>query len=360
MRALFNRDRFSSVGVDSRLHDYTYDHEVFEDLQVWLTVITHRLVQLFQRHGAVEIHLPLLIPDTHSLSPFHSTFKPARLLDPNGIMVRLPTHNLLAMARNATRRQLERHKRYHVGERYNEHQQEGQPKSFAELTFDIISPFRSPAAEAEILDVVDKVLAEFKGARNPAFADYELHISHEGVLATILEAVPERPRADLERLFQDVGAVWSTDKKARLARLPIARHTLDELEQNCCIADDFAIVKRKLLEMFTTNKSRSRLTPALDELEAIIRLADAAGVKRNIIFRPTLARHPEMFRGGFFFEVVKAPRGIAKKPSSSQREVLAWGGRFDCLRRRGSIHLASVPPPSVRDRCRRSIKRCMA
>ena len=333
VRSLFSPNRFSSAGVDSRLHDYTYDHDEVDDLQVWLTVINQRLIQLFQRHGAVETHLPLLIPDTHSLSSFHSTFAPARLLDPNGIMVRLPTHNLLAMARNATRRQIERIKRYHVGERYNAHKDEGQPKTYGELTFDIISPFRSYAAEAEALDVVDKVLAEFKGAKSPAFADYELHVSHEGVWATIMEAVPERVRVDLADLFQDAGATWSADKKARLARLPIPKNMLDEIEQSCCVADDFSIVKKGLQAAFTTNKSRVKLAPALQELEEVIHLAKSAGVTRNILFRPTLARHPEMFRAGFFFEVVKGKRAAAKDNiyGAEGREVLAWGGRYDCL-----------------------------
>jgi translation initiation factor 2-alpha kinase 4 len=321
--ALFNPDRRAYAGTDSRLDDYTYDNAHDDDLQVWLTVISQRLTQLFQRHGAVETHLPLLIPDTTLLSVFPSTYKPAKLLDPTGKLVRLPTHNLLAMARNVTRRQIERIKRYHVGARYNA-RFEGQPSAYSEMTFDIISPLRSTAAEAEVLDVVDKVLAEFKGARSPAFADYELHVSHEGVLATIMGAVPDRARLELTKLFRDAGAHWPGDAqhRAKLASMGIPKPLVDELD-SCFVADEFGVVRAKLQAVFTSNVSRRRLAPALEELESVVRLAHAAGVERRIIFRPTLARHAEMFRGGFLFEVVR--RGKAT------REVLAWGGRFDSL-----------------------------
>jgi hypothetical protein len=49
----------------------------------------------------------------------------------------------------------------------------------AGLSFDIVSPIRSGVAEAELLDVVDKVISEFRGMRGSAPVDYEFHISHE-------------------------------------------------------------------------------------------------------------------------------------------------------------------------------------
>jgi translation initiation factor 2-alpha kinase 4 len=134
--ALFNRSlRTYSTAADNRHDDYTYDNEHDDELQVWLTVVIQRLVQLFQRHGAVETYLPLLIPETTLLSAFPNpvTLKPAKLLDPTGKLTRLPSSDLLAMARSATRRQIERIKRYHVGHRYSEHLAGGQPAVAGEL-----------------------------------------------------------------------------------------------------------------------------------------------------------------------------------------------------------------------------------
>jgi translation initiation factor 2-alpha kinase 4 len=136
INSLFNRSlRTYSSTADNRHDDYTFDNEHDDELQVWLTIVIQRLVQLFQRHGAVETYLPLLIPETTLLNAFPTPvqLKPAKLLDSTGKMTRLPSSDLLAMARSATRRQIERIKRYHVGRRYNEHPAGGQPSVAGEL-----------------------------------------------------------------------------------------------------------------------------------------------------------------------------------------------------------------------------------
>ena len=119
--------------MDNRLDNYTYDNDVDEELQVWLSVVIQRLVDLFQRHGAVETYLPLLIPETTLLSAFPD-LSPVRMLDQNGKIVQLPSSELLAMARTATRRRIERIKRYHVGYRYADHPAGGQPRATGDLT----------------------------------------------------------------------------------------------------------------------------------------------------------------------------------------------------------------------------------
>lgn len=136
--SLFNRaSRSYTATADNRHDDYTFDNEHDDELQIWLTVVVQRLVQLFQRHGAVETSLPLLIPETALLSafPVPPTGKPARLLDQSGKITRLPFSDLLVMARSATRRQIERIKRYHVGHRYSEHPAGGQPVVTGELRY---------------------------------------------------------------------------------------------------------------------------------------------------------------------------------------------------------------------------------
>jgi translation initiation factor 2-alpha kinase 4 len=68
--------------------------------------------------------------------------------------------------------------------------------------------------------------------------------------------------------------------------------------------------------------ARRKLAGPLDELETIISLARACGVTRKILFRPTLSRGAECFRGGFIFECVRRGRG---------GDAVAFGGRYDSL-----------------------------
>ena len=134
LSALFDPHHYSySKSIDNRLDDYTYDNQIDDELQVWLSVVVQRLIELFQRHGAVETYLPLLVPETTLLSAFPD-LTPIRVLDQTGKIVQLPSSGLMAMARTAARRSIERIKRYHIGYRYADHPAGGQPRASGDLT----------------------------------------------------------------------------------------------------------------------------------------------------------------------------------------------------------------------------------
>jgi translation initiation factor 2-alpha kinase 4 len=66
--------------------------------------------------------------------------------------------------------------------------------------------------------------------------EYEFHISHESVLATILSHVPERHRSDVLKCFKDIGSgLGFTESRLKLAAIPgLSKALHDDLEQ-CCI-----------------------------------------------------------------------------------------------------------------------------
>ncbi|ODN77808.1 hypothetical protein L202_04931 [Cryptococcus amylolentus CBS 6039] len=325
---LFDPPSHNITEVNHRLVDYTFDNDPDDHLQVWLTVVIQRLVDLFQRHGAVETYLPLLIPETNLLDAFED-LEPVRLIEKSGQVVQLPSSDVLAMGRSATRRQIERIKRYHVGHKYTSHHLGGQPVVAGELSFDIVSPIRSAAAEAELLEVVDKLISEFRGMRGSSSIEYEFHISHETVLSLILGLVPERadkPRLKLLEQFRQLGASNSANGQSQSRNLlgniaGLSRTLMDELEQ-CCIAGDFDVVRKRLETLFASGPAKRRLAGAMDDMAKVIDATRACGVQRKILFRPTLAKHSEFFRGGLMFECVR--RG-------KQKEVVAYGGRYDSL-----------------------------
>jgi translation initiation factor 2-alpha kinase 4 len=125
----------SARQADDKLLDFTYDNDNDDELQVWLSVVVQRLVDLFQRHGAVDDFVPLLMRETNLLAVFPD-LNPVRLMDRAGQIVQLPCSGMLALARSAARRQIERIKRYTTGRaRYSEHPAGGQPKVIGELRF---------------------------------------------------------------------------------------------------------------------------------------------------------------------------------------------------------------------------------
>ncbi|WVQ95416.1 hypothetical protein IAU59_002513 [Kwoniella sp. CBS 9459] len=330
LNALFDKSSQAfSREDDDRIPDYLYDdNEVDDQLQIWRTVILQRLIELFQRHGAVESYLPLLIPETSLITCFpQSDPGPVRLLDTRGAVIQLPSSDLLAMARSATRRQIERIKRYHVGTRYGPDAAGFQPNISGELSFDILSPIRSGAAEAELLEVLDKVISEFRGLTGSSAVEYDFHISHESVLKTILSTIPDRPDqprskilADFKRIAVNRPVSTSTPARTSLNPIPgISKSIMDDLEQ-CCVVDVFDKVRTRLETLFPSSKAR--LASAFEDMDNVMKLARSFGVNRRILFRPTLAKHSEFFRGGLMFECVK--RG-------KHKEVIAFGGRYDSL-----------------------------
>lgn len=99
-------------------------------------------------------------------------------------------------------------------------------------SFDIVSPLRSAAAEVEMIEVVDKVIAEFRGGKSaPEDSGYEFYINHESgkfmlvsrgrnqsfeadftVLSAILDLVPIAYRSRALLVFRMIGVDFSHEK----------------------------------------------------------------------------------------------------------------------------------------------------
>jgi eukaryotic translation initiation factor 2-alpha kinase 4 len=174
----------ASAGKSALLEDaldFTYDDRqdsLVSDNEPWQRLVKERLVQLFRRHGAVDLPTPLLAPVT-GLTAIDKS-KAARLLDESGHLVsfahcpicmtcrcdrpssiladtrcnqvQLPSDGSMSFARYISRKAIDRMKRYHFGSRYQSSASGGQPRSAGEARYDIISPLRSMASEAEMLE----------------------------------------------------------------------------------------------------------------------------------------------------------------------------------------------------------------
>jgi translation initiation factor 2-alpha kinase 4 len=91
----------------------------------------------------MEVYLPLLLPETTLLNPYPEK-SPVRLLDVGGRFVRLPSSNLVGMARSTSRQRIERIKRYVAAQRYSELAAGGQPGTHMELWY--VPSFMTTAA----------------------------------------------------------------------------------------------------------------------------------------------------------------------------------------------------------------------
>lgn len=128
-------------------------------------------------------------------------------------------------------------KRYQFGCRYSDVTVTGgQPKAIGEANFDIISPFRSMASEAELLGIVDKVITEFRGFST---YNFQLHVSHHILLDLLLEAVPMHARQDVRTILAELGTHFSVHavrhRITEIVRLP--KQVLDDIEACLVISE---------------------------------------------------------------------------------------------------------------------------
>lgn len=302
----------SSSGMVS---DYTYDNTKSQlTSSPWTRVVKDRLAKIFERHGAVELQTPLLTPSA-SLARFHS-IKSVNLLDRYGTLVTLPCNGRLSFARYASRKGIERIKRYQLGPRYSDMQGGGQPRAVGEANFDIVSPLRSMAVEAEMLEVVDRVITEFQALST---GGYEFHVSHGNLLAIMLGKVAEASQATVKAIFEEFAETQSgVHAKQRLSHC-LPKPAVEELEQ-FLILDDSAEVKQRFLAIFPL--SRPQIDQAFYEIDALLSFARKFGVSRRIRISPTMVRQSELYEGSLMFQCVKR---------SQPKEVIAIGGRYDSL-----------------------------
>lgn len=144
--------------------------------------------------------------------------------------VQLPNDGLLAFARHASHIGLERMKRYQFGCRYSDVTVTGgQPKATGEANFDIISPFRSMASEAELLGITDKIITEFRGL---ATYNFQLHVSHQLLLDVLLDCIPSHARNDVKAILAELGTSFSMHavRQKILEKVRLGKQTLDDIE----------------------------------------------------------------------------------------------------------------------------------
>ncbi|BEI98202.1 hypothetical protein CcaverHIS631_0305010 [Cutaneotrichosporon cavernicola] len=285
--ALFETDAKSKYHMDNRTEDYTYDNEHDDTLFSWQTVVNGRIKKLFRRHGAMEVYLPLLLPETTLLKPYPER-SPVRLLDSGGRFVRLPSSNLVGMARSTSRQRIERIKRYAATQRYTELPAGGQPGTHTELC---------------------------------AVVDYEFHVSHESILAALLSTCPSQMRSKVLKAFKGpaTGVAFGHSRPSLSSISGLPSNCIYDIEKVSPV-DEFDAVKEVLEETYP--QLRRKFAFAFEEIQTTIRLARSSGVKRKILFRPTLSKHCEYYRGGIMFECVR---------NSKHSEVLGYGGRHDSL-----------------------------
>ncbi|KAL4096117.1 hypothetical protein PRIC1_009481 [Phytophthora ramorum] len=192
--------------------DYTYDHlesvkmRIYETQLRTKTYVRNVLQKVFERHGAVEMSTPLLMPrlsESFNGITLNAAPNAPLMLDGNGVSVSLPFDLTERLARFVARHNVSRLKCFQFDRVYRKGVGGGHPREFTESDFDIIwddgGSFRF--LELEGLEVVSGVIK----ALPSCLGSYYMRFNDARVTRGILDLcrVPTSARREVLRLLSN-------------------------------------------------------------------------------------------------------------------------------------------------------------
>ena len=318
LAALFS----SKQGEETVVKDYTYDMPSgpslsSSDLLLQKTV-KEKLTELFRRHGAVETHRPLLIPN----SRYYSNAA-ARLLDASGTLVQLPYDLTLPNARLLAKHAPVARKTYAFADVYRGALVSSHPKSHGEVDFDIVSYDNLDLAlrEAEVIKVMDEIIDIFPSLDSAKMC---FHIGHSHLLDSILTicGITEDKWGVVKEILSKLNiGQWTWAKIRNELRAPgiaIASTSLDDL-----VRFDFRDTFEKAIpQLRSFLRNTDELESTFLHLEAVITYLSRFKVKRKVYINPLSSLNEKFYGGSILFQCIF---------STKNRSVLAAGGRYDHL-----------------------------
>ncbi|SGY15170.1 BQ5605_C013g07278 [Microbotryum silenes-dioicae] len=308
--ALFNQT------VEDRIRkDFSYDFYDGEGAKVdndpYAELVRDKLSRIFRQKGAVSMDSPLLMPHSN----IYGARDPVRLLDSDGTVACLPFHLNIPFCRMVARdTSLTRLKRWTIAPVYRHTKAGGQPRAVLNAAFDIVTDAVTAATEAEILIVVEEILAAFP------LTGQKVHVlNHSKLLDAVVDRVPEKQREAVLEVLQQHGRLQRSWVKTSSELLKIPGVTK-------AMCDEFGLLNTSgtLAEIRSLVVDSPRLKHVVqegfDELQEILNFSQQLGIK-NIKISPLLATNWDFHRDGVLFETHHI-RG-------KMREVVAAGGRFD-------------------------------
>ncbi|KAJ3020381.1 UNVERIFIED_CONTAM: hypothetical protein HDU68_010217, partial [Siphonaria sp. JEL0065] len=299
-----------------------------------LTRVHSKILSIFQKHGSVEVATPILIPcgsfvgsDGNRSSDTNKN--PVKLIDTSGMVVQLPYDLTVPYARYIGRQKnITILKRFTFDRVYRASQVGGQPGSFIECDFDIVSKSTNMMVpDAEVISVALEVIEA-----TCSFADPEVQVilNHGLILDVCLEILQipiELRKAACNVLeYLDKPYTWLQTRNQLLKTAKLTRTAVDELEALFAIKSDFepAIAR---FEDFLATAATHTLFPscstAISALKLIYKNLTNLGVKYKMLFSPLLSHNSAYYKTGIFFQIALV-RG-------KRIDILAAGGRYDSL-----------------------------
>ncbi|KAI9098889.1 kinase-like domain-containing protein [Phlyctochytrium arcticum] len=320
-----------------RHKDFTYEfNSNAQDMDQMSGLVTARVyahaLRIFQRHGAVHLPAPLLMPKSDLYDP-PSLKKPVELLDSSGNIVHLPYDLTAPFARLVARCSQTIGplplKRFTIEPVYRCNTVGGQPRSVLECDFDIVTTHLSNMCpEAEVIKVVMELL-ECVATRGAHPAQLEIRINHcsllDAVLDTCLVPIDARLRRRVYHILEQLEKPMSWSQvRSHLAQaatgLPAA--SLSLLEKFHHARGPFEAAA-KTFDALVDPRLEKAVRDVLGHLRVLVAHLGYLGMRNRVTFAPLLAYNATYYKSGVMFQI--------GWPGKKKIDVIAAGGRYDHL-----------------------------
>ena len=290
--------------------------------------VENALRALFTRHGAVNLDIPLLMPQNRV---FEQQDWIANIMDSEGIILSLPFDSRVSLARYVSRNNIRNIKRYSINKVFRDTKiSRTHPKEIKECSFDIISDSsNSMVPDAEVLFAVEEVIKYFPCLRQ---INFYARVNHTSLLkAILLQAnVNEEQLSKLLTLLQSSKGDKDSMQKLKnfLTSENIPEHSI---AKTLSMLDIEGPLKKVRESLHSVRKSRglagSLAKQAFSDLTALCKSAEMFGLQMQVHVQTRLAYNLNVFSGVVFQIVAENKR----KGKLGNVDILAAGGRYDNL-----------------------------
>ncbi|KAH8383572.1 hypothetical protein KR009_009336, partial [Drosophila setifemur] len=297
-----------------------------------------KVVNLFRKHGAIEVDSPLLSPLSARNSNANANANAVHLMTHSGCVVVLPSDLRTQFARHVTMNGVNLIRRYCVDRVYREERVFNfHPKQNYECSFDIIAPTTgSHLVDAELLSLAFEITSELPRLRE---RNLTIRMNHTNLLRAILiycnvpksqygalfEGTMDFIESRISR-FQFHSSITVIMEKSRTS----AQTLMDMLLANFLLTGSRSSVDDSALKTLMRGKGEaaSLARGALRELETVVALAYSLGVTCPIqIWAGLPISFDRASNGGIVWQMT----ADLKPNRSGHPSVLAVGERYDAM-----------------------------
>ncbi|OBT66063.1 PEK/GCN2 protein kinase [Pseudogymnoascus sp. 23342-1-I1] len=281
------------------------------------THVKEQLISVFRLHGALEVPRPIMFPR----SSYYAS-DAVQLLEPGGTLVQLRYDLTLPFARSIAKNPPRMQNSYAFGDVFRD-KSGGQPLSFGEVNFDIVSDSLDLALkEAEVIKVLDEIIASF-----PCMANVPMcfQLNHSDILNLIFDHCGVDVGCRLsatETLSKLHVSQWTWSRiKTDLRSNGLSAASIDELS-SFDFRDSPDRVFQKLKTLLDGTEAFNRASPAIAHLKDVVKYINRFGVTSKIFITPLGSIRERFYKGGMLFSCLY---------DRDKKEVFAAGGRYDSL-----------------------------